>query len=408
MNPRKSPEKLIFAFDDRYKRIREYFPNAKGAELLAEWRGGRLEGMRRLAAINGEHYGKTRNFIEGDVTRLSPYLRHGCITLKEAVESVREKFGIHAEKLLFEFAWRDYWHQVWYLKGDAIFSDMEPAKVVLGRGIVPDDIKNGQTGLPCMDGFINDLLNTGYVHNHARMWFAAYAVHSRKIDWRAAADWYQAYLLDGDKASNSLSWQWVASTFGSKPYFFNKENLAKYSAERYALSAELFNTSNTSPAKIYKIASLSKVEARHGAHTIVLVHDEMLSPAHPLMRRMEKKIFVFDQALHADWALHRLQFMADCLLEMEDVEVWFGDTRQVLNQLGAGQVITQATPNPTVHALLGAYKVDYFPEELLADVKLNSHDLRRFSKYWKKMGPAILIHDARSLRQVTKNTMQQA
>jgi deoxyribodipyrimidine photo-lyase len=197
----------------------------------------------------------------------------------------------------------------------------------------------------------------------------------------------------------------VASTFGSKPYFFNKENLAKYSADSYcedctakcpfdntyeALSEKLFDSTNTPPAKIYKIAPLPIVETVLGTNTIVLVHDEMLSPAHPLLRRMDKKIFVFDPALHGEWALHRLQFVADCLIEMEDVEVWFGDTRQVLNQLDAGQVITQATPNPTIHALLGAYKVDYLPEEPLAEVKLTPSDLRRFSKYWEKMGPAIL------------------
>src|SRR5450830_1185448 len=167
MNSNKPAEKLNLACDltDRYQRIREYFPKVAGAELSTEWRGGRVEAMRRLATVNGDNYGKTRNFLEGDVTRLSPYLRHGCITLKEAVESVRARFGKRAEKLLFEFAWRDYWHEVWYLNGDAILSDMEPAKVALGRGILPDDIKNGQTGLPCMDGFINDLLDTGYVHN---------------------------------------------------------------------------------------------------------------------------------------------------------------------------------------------------------------------------------------------------
>jgi deoxyribodipyrimidine photo-lyase len=407
MNSNKPIQKLNLACEltDRYQRIRDYFPNATGPELRQEWRGGRVEAMRRLAAVNGDHYGKTRNFLEGNVTRLSPYLRHGCITLKEAVESVRASFGKRAEKLLFEFAWRDYWHQVWYLKGDDILSDMEPAKVALGRSALPEDIKNGQTGLPCMDGFISDLLDTGYVHNHARMWFAAYAVHWCKVDWRAAADWYYAHLLDGDKASNSLSLQWVASTFGSKPYFFNKENLAKYTAERYcknctakcpfdntyeALSEELFDSTNTPPAKTYKIAPLAKVEMTQGANTIVLVHDEMLSPAHPLLRRLDKKIFVFDPTLHGDWALHRLQFVADCLIEMEDVEIWFGDTRQVLNQLGAGQVITQATPNPTIHALLGAYKVEYLPEDPLADIKLTSSDLRRFSKYWQKMGPAIL------------------
>ena len=89
-----------------------------------------------------------------------------------------------------------------------------------------------------MDGFIRDLMLEGYVHNHARMWFAAYVVHWLKVDWREAADWFENYLLDGDKASNHLSWQWVASINSSKPYYFNKENLARYTGEKYCANCK--------------------------------------------------------------------------------------------------------------------------------------------------------------------------
>jgi deoxyribodipyrimidine photo-lyase len=89
-----------------------------------------------------------------------------------------------------------------------------------------------------MDAFVHDLVDTGYVHNHARMWFAAYCIHFRKLSWRSCADWYLGNLIDGDLASNHLSWQWVASTFGSKPYIFNKENLAKYSGNKWCASCQ--------------------------------------------------------------------------------------------------------------------------------------------------------------------------
>ncbi len=127
-----------------------------------------------------------------------------------------------AEKLLLQFAWRDYWRQVWFAEGNAIFSEMEPPKVVIGHALLNDSVAQGHSGLPCMDGFINELLTTGYVHNHARMWLASYVAHHLKIDWRVAADWFEAHLLDGDSASKLLSWQWVESTFSSKPYFYNK------------------------------------------------------------------------------------------------------------------------------------------------------------------------------------------
>ena len=390
---------------ERLLMIRNAFPDAPGPDLTGNWQGGRVHALKRLAEVDGLAYQRNRNFLNGAVTRLSPYLRHGCISLKEAFDSVRNRFGDQAQKLLFELAWRDYWRQVWYYSGDAILSDMEPAKVTLACESLPDDICSGSTGLPCMDGFIADLLADGYVHNHARMWFASYVLHWRKVDWRAAADWYEAYLLDGDKASNHLSWQWVASTFGSKPYFFNRENLEKYTNGKYcktckvncpfdnsyeALSQQLFSNHPLPARKMYKAKTLVDADVKVGAEEIVLVHDEMLSSAHLLMRHAARKVFVFDPALHGDWALHRLQFIADCLSELEEVELWSGDTRQVLAALNVGHVTTQATPNRSLRRLLAAFSVQWLPETPLTEISLEAKDLRRFSRYWAKVGPYIL------------------
>jgi deoxyribodipyrimidine photo-lyase len=82
-----------------------------------------------------------------------------------------------------------------------------------------------------IDAAVRQLYATGYLHNHARMWLASYCVHLRKVHWRAGADWLYAHLLDGDLASNHLSWQWVAATFSSKPYLFNASNVAKFAPE---------------------------------------------------------------------------------------------------------------------------------------------------------------------------------
>ena len=207
---------------ERLQYMRRMFPQAIGVSLSEDWRGGRHEALKRLNSIDIEAYNRNRQFLNGSVTKLSPYFRYGCLTLKEALDSAHSRFGAKAEKFVNELAWRDYWRRVWYEQGDKIFSDIEEAKVPLGDNLMPDFIRQGITGLPCMDGFIRDLIQTGYVHNHARKWFASYLIHWLKVDWREAADWYENYLLDGDKASNHLSWQWVASLFSSKPYFFNK------------------------------------------------------------------------------------------------------------------------------------------------------------------------------------------
>ncbi|MDP2248748.1 MAG: DNA photolyase, partial [Nitrosomonadales bacterium] len=161
------PRKLTLPQDrqERLHYMRRMFPKNAGADLTDDWAGGRSAAMKRLSSIDALAYEKNRNFLNGAVTKLSPYLRHGCISPKEAVDYVKKQFGDKAEKLVFEFAWRDYWRQVWYYQGDNIFSDLEAPKVAIGRHPLPDDIQQGQTGLPCMDGFIHDLLADGYVHN---------------------------------------------------------------------------------------------------------------------------------------------------------------------------------------------------------------------------------------------------
>ena len=79
-----------------------------------------------------------------------------------------------------------------------------------------------------INSFIEELKETGYLHNHARMYVASYVVHFRRVKWQAGAKFFMTHLLDGDLASNNFSWQWIASTFAGKPYIFNLENVHKY------------------------------------------------------------------------------------------------------------------------------------------------------------------------------------
>jgi deoxyribodipyrimidine photo-lyase len=400
---------------DRQQRLqfmRSLFTSHTGDDLTHAWPGGRAEGLRRLAKMQPLAYGKNRNFLDGQVTRLSPYLRHGCLSLGEAIQATKQLASSGADKLLFEFAWRDYWRKVWYANGHAIDSDMEPEKVRLRREALSTDLQEAATGLPCMDHFVQTLKQSGYLHNHARMWLASYMVHWLGVDWRAGASWMQRLLLDGDQASNTLSWQWVASTFGSKPYFFNKENLSKYSANQFcqncqaacpfddsyeALSDRLFEPSSA-PVKIYKKPTHKPSPSVAGHHTVVLFHDEMLSSENACYAMPHRQVFVFDPDLHQEWALHRLQFIADCLMEMPEVEVWVGHTSDVLESLGAANIVTQNTPNLTLKGMLQAYQVDYLAEPLAYDAelanKITAKDLKRFSKYWAIVGSAILKSEA--------------
>jgi len=216
--------------------LQQLFPEAPGG--LSPTRGGRAAAEALLARVDPARYGRSRNHLDGAVTRLSPYIRHGVLTLVEVRDAVlrRTRARASSEKLINELGWRDYWQRLWRQLGDGIWADREPLKTghdarTYGEDL-PADISEGRTGLACMDGFIAELRATGWLHNHARMWLAAYLVHWRRIRWQVGAAWFLRHLLDGDPASNNLSWQWVASSFSHKPYIFNRANLERYSGGR--------------------------------------------------------------------------------------------------------------------------------------------------------------------------------
>ena len=196
--------------------------------------GGRAAAEAALAKIDPRAYAASRNHLDGAVTHLSPYIRHGILSLDEvrnhALATVSEPKA--AEKFIQELAWRDYWQRIYASYPDRIWQDVEPYKTGFDAAEyeddLPEDIVKGETGVACIDQFIGMLAETGYLHNHARMYLAAYIVHWRRIRWQAGARWFLRHLLDGDPASNNLSWQWIASTFSNKPYIFNLENVAKY------------------------------------------------------------------------------------------------------------------------------------------------------------------------------------
>jgi deoxyribodipyrimidine photo-lyase len=225
-----------------------------------------------------------------------------------------------------------------------------------------------------------------------------------KVDWREPADWFENNLLDGDKASNHLSWQWAASLFSSKPYYFNKENLARHTGEKYCATCKVncpFDGShekigerlfaNTKPAKAkeHRVIMPDRMPISTHRAIAIFVHDEMLSAAHPLLRKPMPKIFVFDDALYGKWPLKRLQFVADCLSELQEVEIWIGDTREILNERGVGQIITQDTPNRQVKALLESFNPIWQPEIKFAESEISENRLKRFSRYWNKVGTEL-------------------
>jgi deoxyribodipyrimidine photo-lyase len=176
-------------------------------------RGGRTEALRRLHAYDPAAYGRNRNHLDAPVSRLSPYLRHGMLSAGEVREHLQSRFPndpARLEEFLRQLAWRDFFEKVLAWHGRGLDDDLEDPKHAVARSAhIPLDVVNGDTGLSCVDGILRELFTEGYLLNHARLWFAAYLCHFRGVRWQEGARLYRQFQYDGDRASNSSSWQWV-------------------------------------------------------------------------------------------------------------------------------------------------------------------------------------------------------
>ena len=200
------------------------FPSSRAAALA------KLERFIPIA----EHYARDRNHVipgHPSVSRLSPAIRHRLITEEEVVSAV---LRVHAfsrvEKFVQEVYWRRYWKS-WLSLRPEVWSDFLRDLDAIGENPAVRRIEESQTGNRVIDHFANELVTTGYLHNHARMWFAAWWVHEARLPWQSGAAFFFRHLLDGDPASNTLSWRWVAGLqTPGKTYLARRGNLEKHLA----------------------------------------------------------------------------------------------------------------------------------------------------------------------------------
>jgi deoxyribodipyrimidine photo-lyase len=186
--------------------------------------------INRINEIDPVKYARTRNFIDGDVTCLSPYISRGIITLPQVRDIVLKKGykPYQIEKFLQELAWREFFQRVWFAKGDTLFTDLKQPQQDVAHHEMISATAEANTGIKAIDDQINQLYETGYMHNHARMYVAGITCNIGKAYWKEPSRWMYYHLLDGDLASNTCSWQWVAGSFSSKKYIANQENINRY------------------------------------------------------------------------------------------------------------------------------------------------------------------------------------
>nr|WP_245223325.1 MULTISPECIES: FAD-binding domain-containing protein [unclassified Ruegeria] len=226
-------------------RMTEIFPELAEAKETFSFKPTRTHGLKRLKQFvgrAGRHYAGKRNYDFGtdqrsNVSGLSPWLRHRLITEQELLATVlASRNSDAAEKFVQEVFWRTYFKgwleqrpSVWAQYQRDLLNACERLANDAGLDNRFNDAVNGNTGIDCFDHWARELVTTGYLHNHARMWFASIWIFTLRIPWQLGADFFLRHLLDGDPASNTLSWRWVGGLHTKgKTYLARPDNIAKY------------------------------------------------------------------------------------------------------------------------------------------------------------------------------------
>jgi len=234
------------------------------------------------AFINSElaNYSFKRNFDLGpkdksNVSCLSPYISHRLITEYEVAKSVLAKFPYQkVEKYIQEIFWRVYW-KGWLELRPQVWTDfIEDLK-----GLKEDDnykkAINGETQIECFNDWVKELKENNYLHNHTRMWFASIWIFTLNLPWQKGAEFFMKHLFDGDAASNTLSWRWVAGlqTKG-KHYVAQSWNISKFTNNKYKNIKLNENASPLTDSREYKLNALNfKKEDKSNENLIVFENE---------------------------------------------------------------------------------------------------------------------------------------
>ena len=195
-----------------------------------------IESIKQFSDTQILSYSLDRNFDYGiphnNVSRLSPYLRRRFISEYEVLKIILNKHKYeNIEKFIEEIFWRTYW-KGWLETHPYVYKEYE---LKHHNQIIPT-----KTGIKCFDHWKDELIETGYLHNHSRMWFASIWIFTLKYSWESGANFFKKNLIDWCPASNTLGWRWVAGlqTIG-KPYIARAENIKHFTGNRFYPKGQL-------------------------------------------------------------------------------------------------------------------------------------------------------------------------
>ena len=305
-----------------------------------------LEKLTNFIPKAGLSYRNNRNYDFGPsnhnyVSQLSPFIRRRILTEFEVLKAVLNRHGLSsAEKFIQEVFWRTYW-KGWLEMRPSIWLDYQNDLSRLENQLMTqsglrkswETACEGKTGVECFDFWARELKETGYLHNHARMWFASIWIFTLNLPWQLGADFFLRHLLDGDPASNTLSWRWVAGiqTKG-KTYLARRDNICKFTKDRFhpigLSSSAVALTGNSHPnLSMLSFGKLPNSKLKTG----LLIHDDDLDLS-PVINglKIESAIAITNLETISPWSCAKsVQTFVNSLIE--DVSKRYKDKIGLVN-----------------------------------------------------------------------------
>ncbi|MEN8887852.1 MAG: FAD-binding domain-containing protein [Celeribacter marinus] len=326
----------------------------------------RAAGLAQLDAFNAggaAHYGQRRNFDLGakdhsNVSRLSPWIRHRLITEEQVLTRIANTHDLtQMTNFVQEVFWRGYfkgalqhrpsiWHH--YLTG------VDRAHDTVGT--LYKDAICGRTGIACFDHWRDELVTTGYLHNHARMWFASIWIFTLRLPWELGADFFLTHLLDADPASNTLSWRWVGGLHTKgKTYLASAENIARFTEGRFNPVGQL---ALTAPPLVepfdHPLVPLATPPQMPLDDALLLITKEDCTPRSFMTGDPRGVLGIVhpDTGMSADFSRGAVEQASADIVATHD---WAGQIADAANRAGTAQVVTAWAPvGPVASALATA------------------------------------------------------
>jgi deoxyribodipyrimidine photo-lyase len=381
----------------------ELFSNAPQTVTFTPTRRAGLARLTTFAPRTGTHYANQRNydFGSGDrsaVSALSPWIKHRLITEEEVLTQTLDRHSLQGSiKFVQEVFWRGYfkgWMQqhpsVWHSYQAGVLRAQQALEQDISRKANYEDAIAGRTGIACFDHWCTELKSSGYLHNHARMWFASIWIFTLRLPWELGADFFLTHLVDGDAAANTLSWRWVGGLHTKgKTYLARPSNIAEFTNGRFDPTGQLsLDAVPLEEDLVHPAVPLVPMSPLPNVDYLLLITPEDCQPetfvAHPPMgviglrpadqAHQSVQVSTFAQGALTD-AISRSRDTAADVMSIQD---WSAPLISAAQKAGVNQIVTAAATIGPIADHLEAAK----PALVRAGIHLHLHQRRYDALTW--------------------------